>query len=168
MPSGETTGFGDEIGQAVYVVLDGHDNVFVSDASAQVISGVFARGQAGADDWHTGVRPRAAQPHAISGLALGGDGTIYVADRGNNRVQQFTTAGQFIKTWGEQGTGPGKFNEPRMVAYDPEGFLVEQDMDGRAQRMRILQPHWPAISGRFVPQPEPRTTAGAGAEQPAP
>ncbi|HIQ04412.1 MAG TPA: hypothetical protein EYH31_01805, partial [Anaerolineae bacterium] len=41
------------------------------------------------------------------GIAIGSDGRIYVADTFNNRIQQFTTDGVFIRTWGSQGTGEG-------------------------------------------------------------
>jgi DNA-binding beta-propeller fold protein YncE len=158
--------FGDEIGQAAFVVLDGHDNVFVSDSSAQVIRVYSPAGKQVQTIGGPGSGP--GQLSHPQGLALGGDGTVYVADGGNHRVQQFTATGTFIKAWGEQGTGPGKFDEPRMVAYDPDGFLVEQDTDGRAQRMRILEPHWPGYQWPVVPRPEPSATPGAGAEKPAP
>lgn len=164
MPSGETTTFGDEIGLVADVVVDGHDNVFVSDTNAQLIRVYSQAGKQVQTIGEPGTGP--GQLSRPMGLALGGDGTVYVADRGNNRVQQFTATGKFIKAW--QGTAPGKFNEPRVVAYDPEGFLVEQDMDGRAQRMRILQPHWPGYHWPVVPQPEAARVAGTGAEQPAP
>jgi uncharacterized protein (TIGR03663 family) len=59
------------------------------------------------------------------GIALGLDGSVYVADSGNHRIQKFTAAGEFLDSWGERslaeeelGTSQG-FNEPWDVAVAP-------------------------------------------------
>ena len=36
-------------------------------------------------------------------------GNIYVTDAGNERVQVFTTEGQFLRKWGSFGSGDGQF-----------------------------------------------------------
>jgi outer membrane protein assembly factor BamD (BamD/ComL family) len=38
-------------------------------------------------------------------LAVGSDGTIYVADTGNHRVQVLRTDGTFVREWGTEGSG---------------------------------------------------------------
>jgi len=38
-----------------------------------------------------------------AGLAVSRDGTVYVMDEYNFRVQKFTSAGQFLTTWGKKG-----------------------------------------------------------------
>ena len=40
-----------------------------------------------------------------AGIAIGTQGTILVADTGNNRIQLFDSNGGFITTWGSEGTG---------------------------------------------------------------
>jgi hypothetical protein len=42
------------------------------------------------------------------GIAVGSDGTLFVAD-GNTRIQQFTSTGGFITRRGSQGTAVGPF-----------------------------------------------------------
>ena len=44
------------------------------------------------------------------GVAVASDGSVYVADAGNYRVQKFTAEGVFISKWGAEGTGDGHLN----------------------------------------------------------
>jgi len=41
---------------------------------------------------------------------------IFVADRGNNRIQVFDNGGKFIRMWGERGDGKGQFKGPNDIA----------------------------------------------------
>lgn len=62
-------------------------------------------------------------------VAVGNDGSIYVADTFNHRIQKFNTRGQFIKTWGvfAQGEGPDTFWGPRGITVDPDGLVLVTD-----------------------------------------
>jgi DNA-binding beta-propeller fold protein YncE len=44
---------------------------------------------------------RAGEFSNPAGVAVGPDGSIYVADSGNLRIQQFTADGQFVRAWGQ-------------------------------------------------------------------
>ena len=44
-----------------------------------------------------------------TGLAIAPDGTLYVADSGNQRVQLLSPRGEYIREWGGRGTAPGRF-----------------------------------------------------------
>lgn len=57
-------------------------------------------------------------------VAVAPDGSLYVADTGNHRIQQFDASGNFVRQWGGQGTGDGQFNEPWGVAVAPDGQFV--------------------------------------------
>jgi DNA-binding beta-propeller fold protein YncE len=87
--------------------------------------------------------------NAPRGLAIAPDGSIYVVDSRNHRVQQFSADGQFIRAWGEfSGTDsnlsePGKFNEPWGIAVGPDGSVYVSDTwNHRVQKF--------TASGEFV------------------
>ncbi len=50
------------------------------------------------------------------GLALSGQGWLYVADAGNNRVQVIDTSGNFITEFGSRGWRVGEFDTPTDIA----------------------------------------------------
>jgi DNA-binding beta-propeller fold protein YncE len=52
------------------------------------------------------------------GVAVDANGNVFVADRLNNRIQKFTTAGTFLTKWGTVGSGDGQFANPVGVAVD--------------------------------------------------
>lgn len=53
--------------------------------------------------------------------ALGPDGNLYVADRYNHRVQVFDQDGNFIRQFGNYGSGNGEFNELTGIHVAPDG-----------------------------------------------
>ncbi len=63
------------------------------------------------------------------GVAVGPDGSVYVTDTWNHRVQKFTSDGQFVKTWGTfgQGTQTDTFYGPRGIAVDAQGRVYVVD-----------------------------------------
>ena len=58
-------------------------------------------------------------------LDVDGEGRVYVADLGNNRVQVFSADGEFITAWGAFGVGDGQFDVPTGVAVDGMGSVEE-------------------------------------------
>lgn len=45
-------------------------------------------------------------------IAVSSNGTIYVSDRFNHRIQYFDSCGTFLGKWGREGKADGEFNEP--------------------------------------------------------
>ena len=64
---------------------------------------------------------------APGGVALGIDGTIWVVDKTNNRIQHFDSAGNFLGKFGSAGSGDGLFNRPTAIAVDRDGDLLVTD-----------------------------------------
>jgi uncharacterized protein (TIGR03663 family) len=64
---------------------------------------------------------------APAGLAVDGEGNLYVADSGNHRIQKFDGDGHFLGVLGTAGGGEGQFNEPWGVAVDSKGNIYVAD-----------------------------------------
>lgn len=60
-------------------------------------------------------------------VAVARDGTVYVSDQMNFRVQAFDRRGAHLRTIGQAGTTPGSFSRPKGVAVDSEGHLYVAD-----------------------------------------
>jgi DNA-binding beta-propeller fold protein YncE len=41
---------------------------------------------------------------------------VYVGEVNNNRIQEFSSAGEYLGQFGTEGTGNGQFDDPRGVA----------------------------------------------------
>lgn len=66
-------------------------------------------------------------------VAFDAAGNTYVADGfgSNNRVSKFNKVGNFVKSWGKTGSGPGQFNELRGIATDAAGNVYVADAGNR-------------------------------------
>ncbi len=70
-----------------------------------------------------------------TGIAVGADGAVYVADTWDYRVQKFTADGQFVAKWGtyvnlvagQAGADRTGLYGPRGIALDPKGDLYVTD-----------------------------------------
>ena len=60
-------------------------------------------------------------------VAFAPDGSFYVLDVGNHRVQHFDANRTFLNTWGSFGTGPGQFSDPFSIAVDSKGVVYVAD-----------------------------------------
>jgi DNA-binding beta-propeller fold protein YncE len=93
------------------------------------------------------------------------NGNVYVADGfgNNNRIAKFSKEGNFIKKWGQTGSGQGQFNRIRAIASDAAGNIYVADagnkriqvFDGegtfKSQITNIGTPQAICISGGATP-----------------
>jgi uncharacterized protein (TIGR03663 family) len=79
----------------------------------------------------TGAAP--GQFNAPRGIKVGSDGTLYVADSRNHRIQHLSADGAVLNVWGSFGdvnagaVQDGAFNEPWDVAVGPDGSVYVSD-----------------------------------------
>jgi DNA-binding beta-propeller fold protein YncE len=55
------------------------------------------------------------------------DGSVYVVDSGNFRVEKFTPDGKFLNTFGAIGRQSGQFSRPKEIAADKDGNVYIVD-----------------------------------------
>lgn len=113
------------------IVIDPHGTLWVTHAPGQFqlfdLDGTYLEtwGTPGSGDGQFNfVRPNGDN---YGGVAFGHDGSIYVVDTGNLRVQKFDRDRNFVASWGTKGTGDGQFLDPLSIAIDGQGLLYVLD-----------------------------------------
>lgn len=93
---------------------------------------------------------RTACPTCFAGaIAFAPDGTFFVADDANNRIQKFDAAHKFVKAWGSFGSGDGQFADANAIATDGRHVFVYDDQrldvqvfDTDGKLLRKMQDLW--------------------------
>ncbi len=94
-----------------------------------------------------------------AGLSLSNDGTLYVADAGNHRVQAFNPNGVFIRAYGRFGRDAGEMDQPVDVAVRRQArtlLYIAERGNARVQALDTQdERYWTLIqddgSGSFEP-----------------
>ncbi|MET0602197.1 MAG: 6-bladed beta-propeller [Baekduia sp.] len=112
----------------VYVVDAGADRVQRFDAAGTYQSQFGSPGSGNGELTFAG---------NVAGIAIDqSDGSVYVADTGNNRIQKFNAAGVYQGQFGAAGSGDGELAGPIAVAVDQSShdvFVADRD-NNRVQR----------------------------------
>ncbi|MDZ4185724.1 MAG: hypothetical protein U1D97_12180, partial [Desulfuromonadales bacterium] len=61
------------------------------------------------------------------GIAVSPDGRIFVAQALMARISIFSPQGEFLEYLGERGDAPGQFDNPKDIAFGPDGMLFILD-----------------------------------------
>ena len=156
-----------EIGKGLYawsfahtVRVDRDDNIWAVDKGSDMIvkfnpagrvTMVFGRRRESADA-ETGPWERPDPPLAhVDGLfrqptdvAWDSQGNTYISDGYvNSRVAKYDRNGDWVKSWGERGTGPGQFRLPHAIAVDRNDLIYVGDRSNR--RIQVFD-----AEGRFL------------------
>ena len=156
----DSRGGADPISQAYGVGVDPQGNVWVSDARDRfhivASDGTFLEvwGAEGSGEGQFEFTSSDASVYRGYGdVAFAPDGTFYVADTGNSRIQRFAPDRAFLTSWGSKGTGDGQFLAPSGIAIGPDGTIYVSD-EGRDDIQRFDG------DGRFL------DTIGAAGQEP--
>lgn len=67
-------------------------------------------------------------------IAVDAAGDLLVLDSGNDRVEEFSASGAYLREFGSRGAGAGEFEHPRALAVAPDGDIwVLDDEDDRVE-----------------------------------
>lgn len=91
-----------------------------------------------------------SHPDADGAIAFAPDGSFYVADGGNDRVQQFDAQRHFVRAWGSFGNGDGQFTSPKGIATDGKTVFVADDARGDMQSFDATGKHLATFPFPFV------------------
>jgi hypothetical protein len=144
-----------EIGHNLYawsfahsVKVDREDNIWVTDKGSDMVikftpegrvAMVFGRKQEAADEETGPLKhpnpPLPAEPgrfRQVTDVAWDDAGNTYISDGYiNSRVAKVDKDGNWLKSWGERGTGPGQFHTPHSIALDAQGSVYVADRSNR-------------------------------------
>ena len=122
----------------IWAIDKGSDMVIKFNQAGQVVM-VFGRRKESADH-ETGPWENVNPPlPAVDGLfrqptdvAWDSEGNIYITDGYvNSRVAKYDRNGDWVKSWGEKGTGPGQFRLPHAIGVDRNNNVYVGDRSNR-------------------------------------
>jgi DNA-binding beta-propeller fold protein YncE len=177
-----------EIGKGLYafayahtVRVDRNDNIWIVDKGSDMVvkftpegrvAMVFGRKKEASDKaepWER-VNPPAAhvdgQFRQPTDVTWDNDGNIFISDGYiNARVAKYDKNGDWVKSWGSHGSGPGQFNTPHSIASDTAGNLYVADRGNR--RVQVFDPDGKLLREIRVDVPVPPDAKPAIGNKPA-
>jgi tripartite motif-containing protein 71 len=126
----------------IYVADANHNRLLVYGREGSLIAKWGAGGGNGAPGSEAGEFDHPAAV-AVASTAAGGEGNLYVADRGNDRIVELSPEGGVLRQWGSTGASDGSFRGPSGVALDGAGMVYV--LDGENNRVEVFD-----SAGRFV------------------
>ena len=75
------------------------------------------------------------QMNVEGGMAVDAAGNVWLADYGNNRVQEFNEKGEFVRKFGVLGSGEGQFNGPLNIALSGGNLYVVDYANNRVEEL---------------------------------
>lgn len=88
---------------------------------------------------------RPSEFNAPHGIASADDGSVWIADTGNNRIQHLTSQGEIIAVIGSSGTDAGLFQQPEAVVVAPDKTVWVVDTNNH--RLQQI-----SAEGKFIRQ----------------
>jgi hypothetical protein len=120
------------------VRVDPEGNVWTTDSIASTILKFTPKGEK-LLEISVGGQPAPGKVSGTTDIAFGPNGRVFISDGyGNARIQEYTSAGKFVREWGAPGTGPGQFHIPHAIVIDSENTVFVADREnGRIARFDL-------------------------------
>ncbi|MGD8817725.1 MAG: NHL repeat-containing protein [Acidobacteriota bacterium] len=87
------------------------------------------------------IGPGSSEPEYLfyraSDVAIDVEENIYVLDAGNHRVQVFDADGQFLRSFGREGQGPGEFRQPQAMALRGDRVWIVDNLNHRVSEWTL-------------------------------
>jgi DNA-binding beta-propeller fold protein YncE len=118
---------------------------------AMTLPGLFGHDGAWASEYQVEWTAPAQQRYFSSpyGVAVDGNGIVYVVDSKNNRIQMLSPTGTLLASWGNRGYGVGQFNNPHGVAVDGSGNVYVADThNSRIQKLDVVSGSWTIVGSQ--------------------
>jgi RHS repeat-associated protein len=134
-----------------------------SDGSTTVVSNESSKITSNVKTYERGLEfgkegPGEGQLKKPMGVAVDQEGNVWVADTGNNRIEKFSSAGAFLKTYGSAGTGKLQFKEPKAIAIDSSGYVFVADSGNN--RIEVLSSKGEYVATQLLEGPPAGVAVG--------
>jgi|GEM_PF-912844 len=87
----------------------------------------------------------AGQLNDVAGVTVDSSGNVWVADFGNNRVEEFNEKGEFLSKFGAAGKGPEQLEGPLNIALSGGSLYITDFRNNRIQEFSTSGTHIAAI-----------------------
>ena len=77
----------------------------------------------------------AGQFHEPKGIAIDPSGNVWVADLANDRIEEFSSSGSYLQSFGTAGSGEGQFSSPSGIVIDGGNLYVSEAGNNRVQEL---------------------------------
>jgi DNA-binding beta-propeller fold protein YncE len=125
--------------EPVALALGAGEAIYVADRVNNCIQKLSPQGEALSLWGGPGPHDRSSAPGRFrhpSGVAVDRVGNVYVADTGNDRIEEFSATGKLLAIQGRTGSRPGQFRHPTGIAVDAAGDVYVADTDNnRVQKI---------------------------------
>ncbi len=119
-----------------FVADAGHNRILVFSAEGTLLA------RWGAGEGNGAAGSAAGSFNRPEGVAVGPDGSVYVADTGNDRVVRLSPSGAVLGQWGQTGGGNGGFRGPTGIGIDAAGNVYVADTNNNRVQVFDANGRW--------------------------